>query len=77
MCYALRLEECEKVGIDTIRFRGAQTVGCAGVNLERCVFDDLHGLTARVIQWHDLIVIALQNQRRNVNFFEIQRVVDL
>lgn len=51
--------------------RRAQAVRCTLVDLERRVLDDLGREQGRIGDWHDLIVVAMQDQSRHVKFLEI------
>ena len=41
-----------------------------------CVLDDLRRQPGRIVDRHDLVVIAVQHERRHVDLLEIVRVVD-
>jgi hypothetical protein len=73
---ALRLDECQKVRVYLGKFSRTHAVRCSRVDLKRSILDNLHGLSTGVIEWHDLVVVPLQNQRRHIDLFKVGRVVD-
>jgi len=54
-------EKCEKVGVEFIFVRVAETVRGARVHLERCVLDESGRGVSRGADWHDLIVVPVDD----------------
>ena len=62
-----RTTELEQVGIEAILERGREAVPGAFVDLQRRLLDDLRGQERRRADRHDLIVVAVDDQRRDVD----------
>src|ERR1700720_2136571 len=67
----LRLRERKKVGIDLVLLRRAHTVWRALVDLQLRVLDQLDGQQGGVTDRHDLVVVAVQDERRHVHLLEV------
>src|SRR5229473_1604769 len=79
-CYAydrLRPEEREKVFVDLVLERRAQTVRGALVDLQDRALDDLGLEQAGVSERHDLVVVALHDERRYVKLLQVLGLIRL
>jgi hypothetical protein len=65
----LSLEERKQIRVDLVFMRRAQAVRRALVDVERRVLNDLGREQGRVAYRHDLIVVSMQDQGRNVECF--------
>lgn len=63
----LRLNECEQVGVELLLARIAEAVRTAGINFQRGIRHKLR----RSTDGHDLIIIAVNHQRRHIEFFQV------
>ena len=57
--------------------RAAEAVGRARIDLQGGVLDDLGGEQGRVTDRHDLVIVAVDDQGRNVELLEVFRQVRL
>ena len=71
------LEECEQVGVDLVLVGRAQAVRQARIDFQRGAFDDLGREHGRGADRHDLIVVAVHDERRHVELLEILGEVGL
>src|SRR5260370_28368698 len=71
------LDESEEVGIDLVLLGLADAVGSLRVDLQSRVLHQLGGHESRGADRHDLVIIAMQDQGRDVDLLEIGGVVDL
>src|SRR3989440_9424943 len=67
----------QQVGVELILVRTAEAVGRARIDLQGRVLDDLRGEKGRVTDGHDLVVITVDDQGRNVELLEVLRHVRL
>ncbi len=67
----LRLEEREQILVDLVLEGRAHAVRRALVDLQRGALDDLGREQGRGADRHDLVVVAVQDQGRHVEFLEI------
>ncbi len=74
---ALRLDEREQVLVDLVLVRRAHAVRRALVDLQRRALDDLGREQRRGADRHDLIVVAVQDQRRHVELLQVLGEVGL
>ncbi len=65
------LDEGEQVLVYLVLPCGAHAVWAALVDLQFHVFDDLGGKHDRGADWQDLIVVAVENQGRHVEFLQV------
>src|SRR6266436_7584674 len=73
----LRPQEGQQVGVELLLVRESQAVGRARIDLQDRALDELVLEQARVGVWHDLVVVALDDQGRNVELLEVFRLVRL
>jgi len=66
------IEERQKVGVEPVLVCLRQAMRGALVHLQRRIRDDPGREQGRGANWHDLIGIAVNNQRRNVNSLQIR-----
>src|SRR5262245_17190786 len=66
-----RSTKIQQVGIETIFESGRKSVAGAFVNLQRRPIDDLRGQQGRCRNRHDLIVVAVDDERRDVDLPEV------
>src|SRR6266702_879076 len=64
----LGLQECEEVSVDLVRMRRRGRVRSARVDLQLGTLDHLGGELARIGEWHDLVVLAVDHQSGHVDF---------
>jgi hypothetical protein len=64
-------QECEQVGVELFLVRVGKAVGCAFVDLQGRALDELRGGESRGDDRHDLVVIAVDDQGRNVESLQI------
>src|SRR6266850_3781545 len=72
-----RREEREQIGVDLVLVRAAQPVRRAGIDLELRLGRELDGGVGRGADRHDLIVVAVDDQRRHGELPEIVGLVGL
>ena len=65
------LEECQQVGIELRLVSLGQAVGCACIDLQSRVLDEFRRGQRRGPDRHDLVVIAVEDQCRHVEFSEL------
>src|ERR1700692_1950262 len=68
---ALGLEKRQELSVDLVLECRAHAVRRAFVNLETCILDQLGGKHRGSADRNDLIVVAVYDQRRHVDLFEI------
>src|ERR1700722_13495651 len=73
----LRLDEFEQIGIDLIRIRCRHTVRETLVGFQHRALHQLDGEWARVSIRDDLVIIAMHDQSRNRELFQIPGKVRL
>src|SRR5262245_45937044 len=66
-----RTTELEQVGVESVLERGRESVPRAFVDLELRLLDDLRGLERGSGDRHDLIVVTVDDQRRNVDLLQV------
>jgi hypothetical protein len=57
--------------------RGAEPVRRAWNYLQGSILDQFHAQAPRVVDWRDLVCVALNHERRNIDLFEIFGLVRL
>src|ERR1035437_3109393 len=67
----LRPEEGQQIGVELVLVRVGQTMGTAGIDLQRRVLDEFRREHCRSRDRHDLIVIAVDDQRRHVDLLQV------
>src|SRR5215213_2696828 len=75
--FTLALDECENVSVELVRLGLRQAVWAARIDLDLGALDDLRSLFRRRLDRNDLVVIAMDHERRLVDLLEILCVVDL
>src|SRR4051812_43250133 len=70
-------EKGQKIGVELVAMGGGKAVRRAGVDLERGVLHDLRGEFGGIGDGNNLIVIAVDEERRDVYLFEILREIRL
>ncbi len=70
-------QERQQVGVELLLVRAHEAVGRSRIDLQGRVLDELGGEQGRVADWHDLVVIAMDDQGRNVELLEVFRLVRL
>src|SRR3989442_596852 len=73
----LRPQEGEQVGVELLLVREGQAVGRPRIDLQGRALDDLGGEQGRVSDRHDLVVVAVDDQGRNIEPLEVFRLVRL
>jgi hypothetical protein len=73
----LCLEEREQIRVDLVLVGGAQPVRCAGIDLELCLRRDLHRRLGLGADRHNLVVVAVDEERRHGHLLEILGLVRL
>ncbi len=73
----LRPQEGQQVGIELLLVREGQAVGRPRIDLQGRVLDELGGEQGRVSDRHDLVVVSVDDQGRNVERLEVFRLVCL
>ena len=73
----LRLEEGQQILVDLVLERRAQAVRGALVDLQHRVLDELGLKQAGVGERHDLVVVALDDQRRDVDLLQVLGLIRL
>jgi hypothetical protein len=61
----LASEECQQVLIDDICMGRTQTVRSPRYDFQLRILDNLHSEPPRIVNWHDLICIALDHEQRH------------
>ena len=64
-------EECQQVGVDLVLEGRAHAVRRARIDLQRGALDELGREQRRGADRHDLVVVAVQDQRRHVELLEV------
>ena len=67
----LAVEELEQVGVELVLVRGREPMGRARVRLQLGVRDELRGPRARVRERDDLVVLAVDDERRDVEPLQV------
>jgi len=62
----LGLQEGQQVGVELILVRAGEAVGRTWIDLESRVLDDLGGEQGRGTDGHNLVVVAVNDQGRNI-----------
>ena len=70
-------QEGQQVGIEPPLVRAHEAVGRSWIDLQGRVLDDLRGEEGRVTNRHDLVVVAVEDERRHVEFLEIRGEIRL
>ena len=65
------LEECQQVGIELLLVSLGQAMGCACIDLKSRVFDEFGRGKSRGADRYDLVVVAVNDQRWDVEFLEV------
>ncbi len=73
----LRPQEGQQVGVELLLAREGQAVGRAWIDLQGGILDELGGEQGRVADWHDLVVVTVDNQGWNVELLEVFGLVRL
>src|SRR5258708_33920290 len=73
----LGLQEGQQVSVERVLMRTGEAVGRARIDLEGCALNNLRGEQGRVADRHDLVVVAVDDQSRNVELLEVFREVRL
>src|ERR1035437_6040634 len=68
-------EEGKQVGVEPVLVGGAEAVRCAGIDFQRGAFHELGRELGRGADRHDLVVITMNDERRDVELLEISREV--
>ncbi len=66
-------QEGQQVFVELVLVRAGEAVGRARIDLQGRVLDDLRGEQGRVTDWHDLVVVAVDDQGWNVELLEVFR----
>ncbi len=61
----------QQVSVELLLMCAGEAVGCARIDLQGRVLDYLGGEEGRGTDWHNLVVVAVDDQGRNVEFPEI------
>src|ERR1022692_4533730 len=61
----------QKIGVEFFLMRFGQAMGCAWVYLQGRVLDEFRGGQSRGADRHDLVVVAVKDQRRHVELLEV------
>src|SRR5665647_2274963 len=67
----LRFEEGQQIGVERVLVRVGRTMGAARIDLQRRVLDEFRREHGRSRDRHDLIVIAVDDQRRHVQLLQV------
>src|SRR3989442_6096219 len=67
----LRPQEGQQVFVELLLVREGQAVGRPRIDLQGGALDDLGGEQGRVADRHDLVVVAVDDQSRNVELLEV------
>ncbi len=70
-------QEGQQVGVELLLVRAGEAVGRARIDLKARVLDELRGEEGRVVDRHNLVVVAMDDQGRNVELLEVFREVRL
>ncbi len=70
-------QEGQQVGVELLLVREGQAMGRARIDLQDCTFDELGGEQGRVADRHDLVVVAVDDQGRNIELLKIFRLFRL
>src|SRR2546425_73813 len=73
----LRPQEGQQVGVELLLVREGQAVRRPRIDLQGGALDDLGGEQGRVSDRHDLVVVAVDDQGRDVEPLEVLRLVRL
>src|SRR5450759_4756765 len=65
------LEECQQIGVELVLVRVREAMGCARVDLQGRVLPQFRRTERRVADRHDLVVIAVNDQRGHVELLEV------
>ena len=74
---SLGLQEGQQVGVELFLVRAAEAMGRARIDFQGGVLDDLRGEHGRVADRHDLVIVTVDDQGRNVEPLEVFRHVRL
>ena len=72
---ALRGKEGQQIGVDARRLGRAHAVWCTGIDFQRGILDDLRGQCAGILEGHDLVIVAMQNQCGDIDLLEVFGIV--
>jgi len=64
-------KELQQVGIELVFVRFREAVGCARVDLQSRVLDELRCAVSRGTDRHNLVVVPVNNERRHIELLEI------
>src|ERR1035437_4534205 len=65
------LEECQQVGIELLLVSLGLAMGCACIDLQSRVYDEFCRGKSRGADRYNLVVVAVNDQRRDVEFLEV------
>jgi|ERR1035438_2624651 hypothetical protein len=71
------VEECQQVGIGLVLVSLGQAMWCACIDLESCVIDEFRRGESSGADRHDLVVVAVYDEGRHVEFLEVLGEVGL
>ena len=72
---SLGLQEAEQVVIDEVRMCRAQTMRRPRNEFQLCTLDEFHGENRCVIRRHNLVLLAVDKEGRNIDVLEVLRKV--
>ena len=64
-------EEHQQILVNLLRMESEHPVRISGINFERCALEDLGGLERRIGDGHNLVVIAVHDERGNVHLLQV------
>src|SRR6202048_2762115 len=73
----LAFDEREQIGAHLVLVRRAQTMWGALVDLQSCALDELGLELAGIGEWHDLVVVALNDERWHVELLQVLGLIRL
>src|SRR6266700_3060174 len=73
----LGLQKGQQIGVELLLVREGEAVGRARIDFQGGVLDDLRGAEGRGTDRHDLVVVAVDDQGRNVDLQQVFREVRL
>jgi hypothetical protein len=71
----LGLQEVEHVLVETVGMRLGEAVGSDLIDFKNRTFDDLRGFQCGSADRHDLIIVAMNDERRLIDLLEVVLVV--
>jgi hypothetical protein len=67
----LGFDECQQIRVDFVLVGRAHAVRRALINLQLGALDDFGGKERRCLDRNDLIIVTVQDERRNVELLEV------